>query len=145
MNNYNFFLEIRKDGSNDIYFNRAIPWTDIKANGSDGPISITQSDTLQIRISLNTNGLTADADWWLAYKTSSGWYYYNKKTKSWDPGLGVTYQGALFDLNNKKVFQSSGLSPGTYRFYFGVDLNMDGKVTKSFLFYDAVKVTVTSD
>jgi hypothetical protein len=121
------------------------PIPDIRANGSDGPITITQSDTLQIRVSLNTYGSTDNADFWLAYKTASGWYHYNKVTKSWDPGLGVTHQGALFDLNNKKVFQSSGLSPGTYRFYFGVDLNMNGIVTKSCLYYDLVKVTVTSD
>jgi hypothetical protein len=119
------------------------PTPDIKANGSDGPISIADSDTLQIRVSLNTYGSTDNADFWLAYKTASGWYHYNKTTKTWDPGLGVTHQGALFDLSNKKVFQSSGLSPGTYRFYFGVDLNMNGIVTKSCLYYDEVKVTVT--
>jgi hypothetical protein len=121
------------------------PIPDIKANGSAGPISITQADTLKIRISLISYGLTDNADWWLVYKTSSVWFHYNKVTKSWDPGLGVTHQGALFDLNNKKVFQSLGLSPGTYWFYFGVDMNMDGKVTKSSLYYDEVKVTVTSD
>jgi hypothetical protein len=132
-----------RNGSADIYFNRAIPGTDIKANGSDGPISITQSDTLQIRVSLTTNGLTANADFWLAYKGPSGWVHYNKATKKWEPGLGVTYQGALFDINNKKVFQKSGLAPGNYTFYFGVDLNMNGKITKSCLYKDEVKVTVT--
>jgi hypothetical protein len=121
------------------------PIPDIKANGSDGPISITQSDTLQIKISLNTNGITDNADFWLAYKGPSGWYHYNRVTKSWESGLDVTHQGALFDLNNKKVFQSSGLSPGTYRFYFGVDMNMNGNLTKSCLYYDEVKITVTSD
>jgi hypothetical protein len=57
-------------------------------------------------------------------------------------GLGVTHQGPLMDMNNKKVFQSK-LSPGNYTFYFGVDMNMDGKLTKSELYYDEVKVTVT--
>ena len=121
------------------------PIPDIKANGSDSPISITQSDTLQIRVSLNAYGLTDNVDYWLVYKGPSGWVHYNKTTKTWDPGLGVTHQGALFEINSKKVFQSSGLSLGTYRFYFGVDLNVNGTITKSCLYYDEVKVTVTSD
>jgi formylmethanofuran dehydrogenase subunit C len=132
-------------GGNDAFVAElsTLPISNITANGSDGPLSITQADTLQIKVSLVTYGSTDNADFWLAYKTSSGWFHYNKVTKSWDPGLGVTHQGGLFDLNNKKVFQSSGLSPGTYRFYFGVDLIMDGNLTKSELYYDEVKVTVT--
>jgi hypothetical protein len=120
-----------------------LPLTDITANGSDGPIIITQSDSLQIRVSLDRFGLTDNVDYWLAYKGPSGWVHYNNTTKKWEPGLGVTHQGALFDLNNKRVFQASGLSTGVYTFYFGVDMNMDGNLTKSKLYYDQVKVTVT--
>jgi hypothetical protein len=119
------------------------PYPDIKANGSDGPISITESDTLQIRVLLNPYGLSDNADFWLAYKGPSGWVHFNNTTKSWETGLAVTYQGALFYLKSKKVFQSSGLALGEYTFYFGIDLNMNGKVTKSSLYKDEVKVTVT--
>jgi hypothetical protein len=122
-------------------FYRINPEPDIKANGSAGPITITESDTLQVRISLNTMGLTDNADYWLAYRGSSGWVHYDNSTKKWVSGLGVTHQGALMDLNNKKVFQST-LSPGVYRFFFGIDMNMDGILTKSELYYDQVKVTV---
>jgi hypothetical protein len=120
-----------------------LPSTDITANGSGGSISITQSDTLQIRVSLNSNGSLVNADFWLAYKGPSGWVHYNNSTKKWETGLGVTHQGPLMDLNNKKVFQKSGLAPGNYTFYFGVDLNMNGKITKSVLYKDEVQVTVT--
>jgi hypothetical protein len=120
------------------------PIPDIIANGSEGPISITQSETLQIRISLISYGLTDNVDFWLAYKGPSGWFHFDFSTKKWLNGLNVTHQGALFDLSNKKVFQSSGLPPGNYTFYFGVDMNMDGKVTKSSLYKDEVKVTVTN-
>jgi hypothetical protein len=121
------------------------PDPDITANGSDGPISITESDTLQIRVSLDSNGSTSDVDFWLAYKGPAGWIHYDKTSKSWEPGLGVSYQGSLFDINNKKVFQKSGLTPGEYTFYFGVDLDMNGKITKSSLYKDEVQVTVTSN
>jgi hypothetical protein len=119
------------------------PIPDTMANGSDGPISITQSDSLKIKVSLISYGLTDEVDYWLAYKGPSGWVHYDFSAKKWLAGLDVTYQGALMDLNNKKVFQSSGLTPGNYTFYFGVDMSMDGKVTKSSLYKDEVKVTVT--
>jgi hypothetical protein len=120
------------------------PIPDIKANGSDGLVSITEAETLQIRVSLNSNGSNGDVDYWLAYQGPSGWVHYNNTTKIWETGLGVTHQGQLMDLGNKKVFQSK-LSPGNYTFYFGVDMNMDGKVTKSSLYKDEVQVTVTSN
>jgi hypothetical protein len=120
------------------------PIADIKANGSDGPVSITESYSLQIRVSLNRFGSDDNVDYWLAYRGPSGWVHYNNSTKKWEAGLGVTHQGSLMDLNNKKVFQSSGLVPGNYTFYFGVDMNMDGKVTKSSLYKDEVQVTVNA-
>ena len=119
------------------------PLPDVKANNSDGPLSITQSDTLQIKVSLECYGLTDNADFWLAYKGPMGWYHFDYSTKQWISGLDVTFQGVLFDQGAKKVFQSKVMAPGNYTFYFGVDMNMDGKVTKSSLYKDEVQVTVT--
>ena len=119
------------------------PVPDIQANGSDGPIIITQSDTLQVTVALDSKGNTDNADWWLLANTPFGWYYYDYSTKKWKPGKNVTRQGRLMDLNPKTVLNTSGLKTGTYTFYFGVDMNMDGNLTKSELYYDQVKVTVT--
>jgi hypothetical protein len=132
-------------GNGDSYVAKITPQPipDIKANGSDDLIIITQSDTLYISVSLRPYGITNNADFWLAFKNASGYYHYNNKTKTWDPGLDVTYQGALFDLSSPKVVELSGLSLGTHWFYFGVDLKMNGIVTKSSLYYDVVKIIVT--
>jgi hypothetical protein len=119
------------------------PIPDIKANGSDGPISITQSDTLQIKVSLISYGLTDNADWWLLTHSPFGWYYYDYSSNKWKPGNNVTRQGSLMDLDPTTVLNTSGLKTGTYTFYFGVDLNMNGKITKSSLYKDEVQVTVT--
>jgi hypothetical protein len=119
------------------------PIPNMSANGSDGPISITQSDSLKIKISLISYGLTDEVDYWLAFKGPSGWFHFDYGSKTWLPGIDVTHQQALSDIGSKKVFKSSGLAPGVYTFYFGVDMDMNGKITKSSLYKDEVKVTVT--
>jgi len=42
------------------------PIPDIKANNLDGPITLSQSDTAVITVTLDNNGRTDNADWWLA-------------------------------------------------------------------------------
>jgi hypothetical protein len=82
------------------------------------------------------------ADWWLLADSPVGWYYYDLSLKKWKPGNNVTHQGQLRDLNLKTVLNTSGLKSGIYNFYFGVDLNMDGKISKKKLYYDQVRVFV---
>ena len=72
-----------------------------------------------------------------------GWYYRNLSTNSWKPGQTVTKQGPLFAMSNYKLLNQSGLPVGTYEFYFGVDLNMNGLISYGTLYYDKVVVNVT--
>ncbi len=90
---------------------------DIKANNSDTPITITTDDTLSIKLDLNSgDGTGQEADWWLVYNKYSAWHYYNL-SNGWVPGLNVTHQGALSDLNSYQL-NISGLMAGTHTFYF---------------------------
>jgi hypothetical protein len=124
------------------------PELDIKANGSDGPITITQSDPLSITVELFAGTATGDsADWWLLVRTSypppNDWFYFNLSTRSWMPGRSPTRQGNLFDLSPPMIVpNTSGLAPGTYNFYFGVDMVMNGAINLSAGFYDKVKVII---
>ncbi|CAD7772720.1 hypothetical protein DMNBHIDG_00640 [Candidatus Methanoperedenaceae archaeon GB37] len=79
----------------------AAPLPDIKANGSDGPITLDQSDTITIIVALNNKGRTNNADWWLAADTPFGLFFFTFDgwTDAWVPG----YQGPLFYLNSFKV------------------------------------------
>lgn len=123
------------------------PIPDIKANGSDGPITINTSDTLSINVSLDAgSSLGENADWWLAENTPSGWNYFDVigGSWSWESGLSVTYQGPLFDLGSTGVLNTSGLSPGTYTFYFGVDMVMNASLDMDQIYYDSVLVNVQS-
>ena len=122
----------------------AIPVPDIKVNNSDGPITLYQNDTLTITVSLNNNGITEDADWWLAADTPFGLFFFTFDgwTDAWMPG----YQSPLFYLDSFEVLNMpvSGLPAGTYTLYFGVDTVMDGNVTWDSVYYDTVEVNIIS-
>jgi hypothetical protein len=117
------------------------PFLDIKANGSDSPITISSSETLNVTVALNTNGVTGNADYWLLGMSPFGWYYYNVE-QDWLPGFDVTFQGPLLNLPTREVLNISHLPEGAYRFYFGIDLLMNGAPDLGQGYYDNVRVTV---
>jgi len=120
------------------------PVPDIKANGSDGPVTISPGENLSVTISLDAGSkIGDDADWWILINSPFGWYYYDKVTK-WSPGQSVTHQGALFNLSSRQVLNTSSLTnPGLYKFYFAVDMIMNGSINMGQIYYDSVKVTIT--
>jgi len=120
----------------------AYPVADVTANGSDGPVDISAADTLSIEVELASGDFGGDnADWWVVVNTPFGWYHYDLGSDSWVPGLAVTHQGSLFDLNPREVLNRR-LPTGTYTFHFGVDMNMDGAVDRGVLLSDKVVVNV---
>jgi hypothetical protein len=124
------------------------PVPDLTANGSDGPITIAEGDSLEILLSLDAVDYAGEnADWWILKQTPNPnpdkWFYFDMPTKTWAAGKSPTRQGTLFDITPRKVPKTSGLTPGTYKFYFAVDMNMDGKITLAEIFYDMVKVIIT--
>jgi len=120
---------------------------DIKANTSDGPITISTTDMLSINVSLDAGScLGENADWWVVvyapFPPPNDWYHYNL-SPGWMPGLNVTYQGPLFNLSPPfEVLNISGLPAGTYTFYFGVDMIMNGALNMDQIYYDNVEVTI---
>lgn len=123
---------------------------DIKANGSDGPITLGTSEKLSVSISLTAgSNLGVDCDWWVAAATPFGWFYFDVGTMSWTyagasyTDLSFTYQGPLFDLSTFEVLNMPGLPVGTYTFYFAIDKNMNGVIDFGELFFDSVVVNIT--
>jgi hypothetical protein len=124
------------------FYLKGDPLPDMKANGSDGEIKIKPHMTLSIVAKLDAIAHSGEtADWWVVADTPIGWYYYDLSS-GWKPGQNVTYQGALFDLDAYEFLNMSGLPSGTYKFYFGVDLNMNGIINYDQLYYDMVVVIV---
>lgn len=114
----------------------------IRANGAAGTVTLQSTDTLSVTIELVSGDYTGiPADWWIAAQAGGGWYYYDLAA-GFTPGLAVTYQGGLQALPAFEVLRLSGLAAGTYFFYFGVDLNVNGEVDVDSLVYQAVTVVV---
>ncbi len=90
-----------------------------------------------------------DADWWVVAEFPSGWYYYTysfDSPASWtsvgdDIGaIAPAYQGKLvsFPSLGFPLFVDSlpALEPGRARFYFGVDLQRNGRLDLGSLRFD---------
>ncbi len=117
---------------------------DLKANDSDGPLTITEKDPLFLSLALDPSGNGADADYWiLDFSPSGNWFHYDLSL-GLRQGFEVTYQGPLVELNADRALTLSDLESGTHTLYFAVDLNMNGTVDTGpgLIFFDSVTVTV---
>lgn len=143
------------NGSFDVFISKLdenlsgpfLPVPDIKANGSDGPITISKGHVLSITVELDSGDHKGDnADWWALCKTPfpapNDWYHYDLSSQSWKKGQIVTRQGALIDFPPQEILNQTNLRIGTYIFYFGVDMIMNGSINPAVLHYDLVQVTI---
>ncbi len=123
------------------------PEPGIKANHSEGSVTIGENDNLIIEIELDAGDYeNMAADWWLTeYDNNGKWYYLDLDSMDWEyasSDITLTYQGPLFDLNSTVIpYPANHMAPGTYLFFFGVDLDMDGMINEE-IFYDSVEVKV---
>lgn len=117
---------------------------DVKANNSDGPVDIPQTDALNVVVSLDPDVQTGvDADWWLVATTPFGVFHYDMSSGTWQPGLVVTFQGPLFNQSTFEVLNMTGLPVADYTFYFGFDTVMNGTLDMNDLLFDSVEVKIT--
>ena len=119
-----------------------LPVPDIKANGSDGSVTVLSGTPVSITVGLDPGVYTgANADWWIAASTPfnppGDWYSYVHPA-GWFPGINLCIQTPLFALSPYEVLNMT-LPVGDYTFYFAVDYP-DGIVTAEFL--DSVQVEV---
>ncbi len=122
-------------------------FTDIKANGSNGPITIQKGNPLSLACQLTPGDFSGvEADWWLVVQTplagADKWYHYASTNSSWVRGLTPTYQGPLTGNTFGATVNSAAIPPGKYTFYFGVDLNSNSVIDQGQLTYDSVDVQV---
>jgi|Deesub1362A_J573_1020465.scaffolds.fasta_scaffold12971_1 hypothetical protein len=146
-------ITIDSDKSCEVIFIPSEPLPDIKANGSDGPVTLSRGNPLSVTIELNCEGYCGnDADWWAVVDTPLGWYYFDIESNSWKPDFSCSYQGPLVNMEPYEVLNviagpqllisssTSTLPIGIYTFYFGVDMNVDCLLNKQY--YDYVEVDI---
>jgi len=122
------------------------PTPDIKANGSDGPLTISKaSENLVVTISLDPGDYNGtNADWWArALRQSNGdtWWYVNGT--GWIKSVAPlrAYGGKLRSLSPLELW--NGVLPvDTWIFHYAVDTNMNNVLDSSPLYWDKVRVTV---
>lgn len=118
------------------------PTPELMVNGSDNPVVLEQPETLMATVRLDPGSFNSQlADWWVAASTPFGWFHLDSSDWQWKPGLVVTYQGPLIEINPREVLSISNLPKGEYTIYFGVDTYPDGSISDSIV-YDSVIVSV---
>lgn len=112
---------------------------DIKANGQDGPLTVSAGTAVIITVSLSPGDEDGkQADWWLIASAFGEFYSY--PYTEWIPGVRPVMQSPLVTVSPVQIY-SGLLQAGTYIFYFGVDTNPDDIVDEP-LFYDWVEIRV---
>jgi hypothetical protein len=119
------------------------PAPDIKANGSDGPVSVSVLDTVSVTVSLMP-GLQAGqmADWFVIAELQLGpvsQYFSIVYPGSILSGIHSFIQISVFPLPSTELYDSY-LPPGDWVLHFGIDNNADGRVDGTWR--DAVTVHV---
>ena len=120
------------------------PVANIRANGSDGPVTVSSLDQVSINISLDPGDKAGqNADWWIAVSTPfappGDWYTYVYPA-GWQQGINLCVQAPLVNLPSFEVFNMA-LPVGTYTFFFALD-ESDGMPAGPWLGLDSVEVTV---
>ena len=122
----------------------SVPKATIQANGSNGPLTVSLGSTVFLTLSLDPDRFSGQfSDWWVVQVAPTGLYYFDWGKQSFEKGLLPTHQGGLFALAGFPIMNLYNLDQGTHNFYFGVDLNMNGSLDMSSLYYDRVSVNVT--
>jgi parallel beta-helix repeat protein len=120
------------------------PIPDIKANGQDGPVTVSAGDSVSVSVNLDPGAWNGrNADWWVAAHTPFDWpldWYTYVYPEGWRYGIHVCVQTPLYELTPSFNVLNTVLPPGDYIFYFAVDGNMDGEPDATWLDYVEVLV-----
>ncbi|EIJ42180.1 hypothetical protein BegalDRAFT_1283 [Beggiatoa alba B18LD] len=107
----------------------------LEANGQSNQITITPDEPLTVTISataLPTFTVLQPMDWWIVTSTPFGLFSYDGNTRGFVEGLALAEQVPLInDGKSLKVLDQVHLPLGSYRLYFGADLQANGALDTS--------------
>ncbi len=119
---------------------------DIQINGSDGPLTISSSESVVVSLSLDPGAHNGqNADWWIVkYKKSELIFgipelHCFTLPDGWSSGIHRTIEYPLVAINDLEI-GGHYLAPGDYTFYFSVDDNANNNPEATW--FDFVDVQV---
>jgi hypothetical protein len=129
-----------------VFFSLNGPKPDIKVNGSDGPLSLSTSDAVEVSIGLDPGDLEGDpADWWVFVERNSSLTWWAEFVIGGKPRWtrsSVPLRFAGFDMIYFGAYTVVGprtLPPGDYVWFFSVDVRNENPENA---FIDEVELTV---
>ena len=112
---------------------------DVKANGEDGPLTVSAETPVSITVGLAPGGeVGKNADWWVA--VAGFGQIFSLTPTGWATGIHPWIQYPLVALTPVQIF-SGPLPVGSYVAYFGVDTTPDDILDEP-LYYDYVEIHV---
>ncbi len=110
----------------------------IKANGSDGPVTVTAGQSVSVTVAAQTEDKAGTSmEWWIAADTPFGWYSYGQQ--GWISGIGRLATTPLSNVADRQVLNTI-LPPGDYVFYEVVNSEVNSIADPTWR--DAVEVRV---
>ncbi len=107
-----------------------VPVPDIKVNGSDGPVMISQLDTISVTVQLDAGTYAGeDADWWLLAEAPWGWYHYEPSATNWKAVYRTDFSNNPYWRTNSSENYYWDSSDGTY---YANQININGGGNYSF-------------
>ncbi len=115
------------------------PVPNVKANGSDGPVTVSSTTPVNITISLDAGGLAGrGADYY--FVALAPWGFFSLTFGGWVPGIVPFAQFWIFSLSTPLTAFYSTVPAGTYIVFFALDDLPDGQLNGT-LWWDAVLIT----
>ncbi len=113
------------------------PVPDIKANGSDTLVTLSQGELLEVSVSLDPGTFGGwDADWWIIVG------YYESITSLWIPVYSDYFRTPIFELPQTVIINKTDMPQGYWRFFFGFDMKPNFSPDTDHLFADTVDVAI---
>ncbi len=122
------------------------PQVDLKLNGSDGPVLIAPFDYMNLTVTILPGSYqgTPGEYWVVARDIDTGKKYFYDGT-TWVRTPTPLYQGIIDELLNSEVFTTKiplAWSGKKFKISYAVDLNQNGVIDKTALYYDTVSMIV---
>ena len=113
------------------------PKPNIKANGSDGLVTVSKNTNVSLTIELNVGELAGlTADWYFVMLTAGGWYSL-VWGKGWTSGILPLAQFPLFNVSPPLPIFSGSFPAGNFIAFFGVDDTPDSNLSGT-IWWDSV-------